>query len=383
MGWILLLVLLSQYQWQLVGTMPHPRWGGAAVLVGDNVYILGGESESGFVPFVDVFNLELQEWDMVDVTPIMLRDFAAVVHNNRIYIFGGRNEQGEASPYIIVIGMKNRWLDTLDVSFPVGVFGGVVTKVGEYYYYIGGMKSDGTYVDSIFEVDLVNETIRTVGAFNGVVFASATGWRPDGVTISGGIWYDYLRTVSTFYPLSGMWRSEVELPEPRAYHCSFVVDSTLFVAGGIVNDSVTATVACCNYYSSSWEYSAPMAYARADFMSVKTEDGFYVFGGFCYQNGIRCAVPYVEKFCNLEGICEECRWGSRTNQHVRIVGCKGRVCWGYPAEVKFFATDGRELLRISTSGVLDLSQLGLSTGIYLLVVEGKDSKLTERWLFLR
>jgi hypothetical protein len=55
-------------------SMPHPRWSAASVLIKglirrdevnpcDRIFIIGGRNREGFVPEVDVFNLEKNEWE--------------------------------------------------------------------------------------------------------------------------------------------------------------------------------------------------------------------------------------------------------------------------------------------------------------------------------
>jgi hypothetical protein len=54
--------------------MPHPRWSAASVLIkdlvrqgeveaADRIFIIGGRDREGFVPEVDVFNLNTHQWE--------------------------------------------------------------------------------------------------------------------------------------------------------------------------------------------------------------------------------------------------------------------------------------------------------------------------------
>jgi N-acetylneuraminic acid mutarotase len=78
--------------WSKRASMPTPRWGLAAVTVGDKIYAIGGYSEwepKTFTPVVEVYDPATDTWEAQGSLPKARGSIVAVEHEGIIYIPGG------------------------------------------------------------------------------------------------------------------------------------------------------------------------------------------------------------------------------------------------------------------------------------------------------
>src|SRR5207245_11599377 len=78
------------YRWLRGADLPTPRAETAAVLVGNEAYVLGGFDANGMASAkVEVYNTTSDAWRTASPLPVALHHAGAAVVNGRIYIVGG------------------------------------------------------------------------------------------------------------------------------------------------------------------------------------------------------------------------------------------------------------------------------------------------------
>lgn len=83
--------------WQELPSMPTPRGGHAAEVIGDRLYVLGGTTESAFVnqdllplTSLEIFDFRTGEWSSGPDMPTGRHHFDAAVLDGQLYAIGGR-----------------------------------------------------------------------------------------------------------------------------------------------------------------------------------------------------------------------------------------------------------------------------------------------------
>ncbi len=126
-------------QWYEGPSISRPRGAAGSVVIGDYLYLISGIQNghvSGWVNWVDRFDLRSNEWEVLSDIPNARDHFFAAHHDNKIYVAGGRRSGQESyfAPTIMEVDIfdfeKNEWSTLPDESnLPTGragAFGGIV-----------------------------------------------------------------------------------------------------------------------------------------------------------------------------------------------------------------------------------------------------------------
>lgn len=89
-------------QWQKKGDMLDPRYAFETVVVKDNIYLIGGYIDAGYVASVDAYNPQKDTWDEIPELPTPLTPYGTAKVNGKIYVFGGYNKERGDIPDILV-----------------------------------------------------------------------------------------------------------------------------------------------------------------------------------------------------------------------------------------------------------------------------------------
>ncbi|HWJ54907.1 MAG TPA: kelch repeat-containing protein, partial [Vicinamibacterales bacterium] len=81
--------------------IPTPRGGCASAVVGNKLYLFGGEgnanSAAGVFPNVDAYDPATDSWQALPNLMMPRHGFGAAVVDGRVYLPGGANRQGGAA----------------------------------------------------------------------------------------------------------------------------------------------------------------------------------------------------------------------------------------------------------------------------------------------
>lgn len=93
-------------QWRKMIDMLDLRGAFSAVVVKNDIYLIGGFTPKGGLPkylaTVDVYNPQTQAWRDIRSMPTAIRPYGAAAVNGKIYVLGGHGEDWEFSPDVMV-----------------------------------------------------------------------------------------------------------------------------------------------------------------------------------------------------------------------------------------------------------------------------------------
>ena len=91
-------------------SLPHPRLGCSAVVVGGSVFVAGGISSDGVLSSLLVWELLGGSWRSLPSMQQRRKNFQLVTHENRIFALGGEDEDGHVLSSVEMFDLSaNRW----------------------------------------------------------------------------------------------------------------------------------------------------------------------------------------------------------------------------------------------------------------------------------
>jgi len=137
-------------KWELRDELPNQRLRGGtgSVIFNDKLYLIGGIKNghiSGFVPWLDEFDLKTRQWKVLPDAPRARDHFQAGIADGKIYAIGGRTtSKATREIFSLVIKeidlfdiTKNSW-QTLDAQLDTGRAGTSTLVVGNQLWLMGG-----------------------------------------------------------------------------------------------------------------------------------------------------------------------------------------------------------------------------------------------------
>jgi influenza virus NS1A-binding protein len=141
--------------WTTIGQMPFARAGGAACVVGNKLYCIGGKAYDPVamgdvaVKSIDIYNLSTNKWSKGPSMQWSRAEFQILAANGKIYIFGGSGGEQDS----IALGDREVLLSTEAFDTLSNSCEGVISlqtprcrfaaaAIGSTVYLIGGMSDD-------------------------------------------------------------------------------------------------------------------------------------------------------------------------------------------------------------------------------------------------
>jgi N-acetylneuraminic acid mutarotase len=152
---------LSSGTWEKLPPLRHARAAGAAVVVGDQIVVVGGRGNDGLVPQTEIY--DGQTWRDADSIPTPREHLTVAAHDGLVYAAGGR----EASPDTNVAVLErydpeaDQWKTMHDMPTPRGSIGGAVVE-GRFVV-VGGEASDRV-LNVVEMYDFASDTWAPVSA---------------------------------------------------------------------------------------------------------------------------------------------------------------------------------------------------------------------------
>ncbi len=155
-------------EWSKGGTIPEGRrrGGGGVIVAGEKVYLLCGITEGhwrGFVPWVDLWDMEKNTWTTLPDAPHARDHFQAGMVAGKIVCAGGRTTHGEIQkvfeltvPEVDVFDIATSTWQTLASPLPTPRAGTATVAVGDDVIIIGG--ESGTQAEAHSQVEALTLT---------------------------------------------------------------------------------------------------------------------------------------------------------------------------------------------------------------------------------
>lgn len=262
--------------------MPVARTGVAAVVVDDQIYVMGGKNEAGeILHTVSRYNPENDTWTTLQPMARARFNAAAVVLNNKIYVMGGR-------------GDNNAVLNQAEVYDPVTQTSEDISNMREdreglaafvldnVVYAAGGSNANAQILNSVEYFDAAGNTWRDFATWDlGVARASfaALTFADSVYTFGGFSTFGPLNRVQRYHPASGAAELTPFMPA-RGGLSAAALDDAIYVIGGRMSDNdVVDTVNRFIPSEERWELAASLLEARENAAAVFADNQLFVFGG--------------------------------------------------------------------------------------------------------
>lgn len=225
-------------RWKALPDLPNARAAFALVSVADEIFIMGGENETGVLNSVERYNVTFGSWTNLADKPTPVTDIRAIVLGEKIYVPGGRTS-ADATAITTRFERYDPRTDSWDQlpDLPQPRSGYALAQVEGRLYVLGGW--DGTsYRSEVFE----------------------------------------------FNPDANEWRERASMPTARAFADAVVINAGIQVLGG---ENQTGQLAANEVYTPSreneqpWSRRSPLPWSRSRFSAI-VEPAFssiFVLGG--------------------------------------------------------------------------------------------------------
>ena len=228
--------------WQEETPLPVPRSRAGATGVGNNIYIIGGESSGGSLNLVHIYNPAARQWRLGKPKPTAVSNISIAAIGNKIYVPGGYNETSLAT-FEVYDTTSDTWSRAANLPQPRSAH--VTVAVGGKLYVIGGVGGEG-FVDTTWEYD----------------------------------------------PVTNNWASRANMPHARGYAAGGVVNGKVYIVGG-ANDSADDLPYVEEYdpVADYWTVKKNLAIPRMGPAAVGLEGFLYMVGG-----GYNSYLPNAERY---------------------------------------------------------------------------------------
>lgn len=152
--------------------MPEPRQIPAPVVIGDDLYILGGGRMRGRNTYIStndvrIYNFKTAEWRQGPLMPTARFAYSAPV-GQFVLVAGGRSQGNKLKTVEMLVPSENVWKKLPDLG--MGVFGSSMVHAGQWLFFFGDIDED----DLVLAYDLpTRKTFRVKCGFAGSTYGAA------------------------------------------------------------------------------------------------------------------------------------------------------------------------------------------------------------------
>jgi N-acetylneuraminic acid mutarotase len=261
--------------WQTLAPMPSSLSMGAAGVVDNTIYVLGGSNgDSPAINSVFAYVPGSDAWTTKASMPVGRSGAAAAGANGVLYAFGGTGAEDGVQAYD---PRTDTW--SAKARMPrARVMGGAAVVNGKVYV-IGGHNSTDGLLSIVDAYDPSTDTwtqkasmptprtMLAVTAIDGIVYA---------VGGLGGAGNE----LEAYDPASDTWTQKAAMPTARRELTAAVLNGELYAIGGTPGDGTYSNVVeAFNPATGTWANKPLMPTARQDMGSAAANGAIYVFGG--------------------------------------------------------------------------------------------------------
>lgn len=222
---------IGDSRWLASRPLPEARSGQALAAFGLEVYLIGGEVESGVVNDVLVFDSRDRSWRQVTEKPMAVTGTMADELFGEIYVPGGLQADKQPTDVVEVYSpTQDAWRRTAPLPQPIA--GALVVAEGGYLYVFGGWNGQ-TVLDTAYVYDPAADSWRPLAAMP----QPRTGAAGDALTgriyvVGGSNGREDQQSCYTYIPANDTWDTCPDLLQPRTGAGATVLLNKLYVIGG-------------------------------------------------------------------------------------------------------------------------------------------------------
>ena len=249
---------LQTNSWTELPNMRRARCNCSCAVVGDNIYIIGGEikNEKSMTNHCEVFNINTKTWSTMPPMKNETSQHSSAAIGKMIFVFGGRNGRGLTVAYDTV---ARKWIAKSKMNVNRYSFASAVAN--NKIYAIGGMREF-----------------------------------PPGKYRVGKEYYRYVETMEEYDIVTDKWVISKQKMRNRRAGCSAVtIGSTIKIIGGQDEEGLVSSIETFDTLQEKWSgcIIPPSKDSRRHFAAKMIGDSLVVIGG---MNDSDLFLNSIEKF---------------------------------------------------------------------------------------
>ncbi|MEM8535540.1 MAG: kelch repeat-containing protein [Chloroflexota bacterium] len=273
-------------RWQTLADMPEARAGFALAYYaydsGEYLYAMGGNADEGVSAQTARYNIGSDTWSQVAAKPTPVSDVHAVVLGNRIYVPGGQLEDGTISNIFEAYNPQSDTWMTL-ASLPEPRSGYALSAVEGKLYLFGGWDGENYYAN-VWEYDPDDDewtekaSMPTARAFASAGTVQRRIFVVGGENENGELTVNERYTPANDQEGSNPWSTSLRLPEPVSRMATAVAGNStnLFLFGGTGNESRQLVY---NAQTDQWKAEPTLLSPVQNVRVQSVNDQIYILGG--------------------------------------------------------------------------------------------------------
>ena len=91
---------------KMFASMPTARANSSVTVIGENVFVIGGNNADGPLNIVEVMNTETQQWIRLAAFPVLMMNASITTCGGNIYVLGGRDGMDKASKLVYTCSLE-------------------------------------------------------------------------------------------------------------------------------------------------------------------------------------------------------------------------------------------------------------------------------------
>ncbi|ABS64387.1 Kelch repeat protein [Parvibaculum lavamentivorans DS-1] len=284
--------------WRDGSPMTTGRAFAGGALVGNELYVIGGDSTSGPRNVAEIYDMRGDIWRASPGLPVGLQQFGIAELNGKLYVSGGYEAPQAGRPEFGAFGeilpptteggdTAQTWIYDPQIGtwvngpqLPAARAGHGAAVVDGKIYTLGGRGSDAQRV-LVYDPGS-NRWSATGEAMPAPRVAAATVAVGDRIYVIGGLSNGVATArVDIFDTASGRWQSGPQLPEARSGHVAALVGGKLHVTGGEQRrpPRTFGDHFILDAEAGSWSRAVPMPNPRHGAVAAAVDGKFVVVGG--------------------------------------------------------------------------------------------------------
>ena len=284
---------VSEFPWTRGASMPSPSAEASSVILGNKIYIIGGDDADDKVTnVVRIYDPSIDQWSVSAPLPIPLDHSGSAVYNGKIYVVGGFTEGKKPTDTLLIYDLNtNKWQRGKPLPGPRGA--PTADFINGTLYAVGGLDASHTPVATNEAYDPKTDswtekapmpTARhhhTSAVVDGKLYV--IGGRLLGNSIKSHIdeALSNFNDNEMYNPLNDSWTVLEQMPTKRSGIAGAVspFDSNIYVFGGQDIDGAFSNTEKYNPEINKWASEEPIPTARYGLESIALDDKIYVIGG--------------------------------------------------------------------------------------------------------
>jgi len=284
---------MSEFSWTRGASMPEPGTEASGAILGNKIYIIGGDDEDEEVTnVVRIYDSSIDEWSTLPPLPIPVDHTGSATYNGKIYVVGGLVEGKKPTDSLLIYDpTTNKWQKGEPLPEPRGAL--TADFINGTLYAIGGVDASHSPVATNEAYDPKTNTWtekapmptarhhHTSAVVDGKLYVIGGRLLGNGIKSQINEALSNLNDNEMYNPLNDSWTVMEQMPTKRSGIAAAVspIDGSIYVFGGQSIDGVFDITERYNPKINKWSTEEPMPTGRLGLEAIALLDKIFVIGG--------------------------------------------------------------------------------------------------------